>query len=41
VIVSLIAATKARKNLTVRCELDDRTYPTGRKGSIDESASVK
>ena len=40
VIVSLIAATKTRNGLTVRCELDDRTYPTGRKVTDAELASV-
>jgi len=39
-IVSLIAATKTRNGLTVRCELDDRTYPTGRKVTDAELASV-
>ncbi len=40
VIVSLIAATKTRSGLAVRCELDDRTYPTGRKVTNAEFASV-
>jgi len=40
VIVSLIAATKTRSGLTVRCELDDRTYPIGRKVTDAEFASV-
>jgi transposase len=40
VIVSLIAATKTRSGLTVRCELDDRTYPTGRKVTNAEFASI-
>lgn len=39
-IVSLIAATKTRSGLTVRCELDDRAYPTGRKVTDAELASV-
>jgi transposase len=39
-IVSLIAATKTRNGLTVRCALDDRTYPTGRKVTDAELASV-
>jgi transposase len=39
-IVSLIAATTTRNGLTVRCELDDRTYPTGRKVTDAELASV-
>jgi hypothetical protein len=39
-IVSLIAATKTRSGLTVRCELDNRTYPTGRKVTDAELATV-
>ena len=39
-IVRLIAATTTRNGLTVRCELDDRTYPTGRKVTDAELASV-
>ena len=39
-IVSLIAATTTRSGLTVRCELDDRAYPTGRKVTDAELASV-
>jgi transposase len=39
-IVSLIAATKTRNGLTVRCALDDRTYPTGRQVTDAELASV-
>jgi transposase len=40
VIVNLIAATKTRSGLTVRCELDDRTYPTGRKVTDAELAGI-
>ena len=40
VIVSLIAATKTRGGLTVRCQLDDRAYPTGRKVTDAEFASI-
>lgn len=40
VIVSLIAATTTRSGLTVRCELDDRAYPTGRKVTDAELASI-
>jgi hypothetical protein len=39
-IVSLIAATRTRSGLTVQCELDDRTYPTGRKVTDAEFASI-
>ena len=39
-IVNLIAATKTRSGLAVRCELDDRAYPTGRKVTDAELASV-
>jgi hypothetical protein len=39
-IVSLIAATKTRSGLTVQCVLDDRSYPTGRKVTKAEFASV-
>ncbi len=39
-IVSLIAATKTRSGLTVQCELDERTYPTGRKVTKAELATV-
>jgi hypothetical protein len=38
--VSLIAATTTRSGLTVRCELDERAYPTGRKVTDAEFASV-
>jgi len=40
VIVRLIAATKTRNGLTVRCELDDRSYPTGRKVTDADLATV-
>src|SRR5688500_10163070 len=39
-IVSLIAATKTRSGLTVQCELDERAYPTGRKVTDAELASI-
>ena len=39
-IVSLIAATTTRSGLTVQCELDERPYPTGRKVTNAELASV-
>jgi transposase len=39
-IVSLIAATKTRSGLTVQCELDERAYPTGRKVTDADLASV-
>jgi hypothetical protein len=40
VIVSLIAATKTCSGLTVQCELDEGTYPTGRKVTDTEFASI-
>jgi len=40
VIVSLIAATTTTTGLTVRCQLDTNTYPTGRKVSDKELATV-
>ncbi|MCC7104462.1 MAG: hypothetical protein IT307_04905, partial [Chloroflexi bacterium] len=40
VIVSLIAATKTRSGLTVRCAVDRSTYPTGRKVSDAEFARI-
>jgi len=40
VIVQLIAATTTKSGLTVRCELDDATYETGRKVSDAELATV-
>jgi hypothetical protein len=39
-IVSLIAATTTRSGLTVQCELDAGTYPTGRKVTDADLASV-
>ncbi|MCC7370494.1 MAG: ISAzo13 family transposase, partial [Chloroflexi bacterium] len=39
-IVSLIAATTTRSGLTVHCELDTDTYPTGRKVTDAEFASI-
>jgi hypothetical protein len=39
-IVSLIAATTTRSGLAVQCELDEGTYPTGRKVTDAELASV-
>jgi transposase len=39
-IVSLIAATTTRNGLTVQCELDEGTYPTGRKVTDAELAGV-
>jgi len=40
VIVSLIAATTTATGLTVRCQLDTNAYPTGRKVSDKELATV-
>lgn len=40
VIVQLIAATKTKSGLEVRCELDDAPYQTGRKVSDEELAAV-
>jgi Rhodopirellula transposase DDE domain len=40
VIVQLIAATTTASGLTVRCELDDAAYETGRKVSDEELADV-
>jgi hypothetical protein len=40
VIVSLIAATTTRGGLTVQCELDPGTYPTGRKVTDAEFATI-
>jgi hypothetical protein len=40
IIVQLIAATTTNRGLTVRCELDDATYETGRKVSDEELAAV-
>ena len=39
-IVSLIAATKTRSGLAVQCELDEGTYPTGRKVTDADLAAV-
>ena len=39
-IVKLIAATTTEKGLTVRCELDDNDYPTGRQVSDKEMAAI-
>ena len=41
VIVSLIAATTTTTGLQVHCELDAHTYPTGRKVSDKELATVR
>ena len=40
VIVSLIAATKTRKGLRIRCELDERKYPKGVAVTDDQLARV-
>src|SRR3954447_1708249 len=40
VVVDLIAATTTKTGLTVRCELDTRTYPKGMKVSDAEMASL-
>ena len=40
-IVRLIARTTTAKGLTVRCRLDRRCYPAGRKVSDDEMATIK
>jgi Rhodopirellula transposase DDE domain len=39
-VVQLIAATKTEKGLTVRAELDERTYPKGIKVSDAQLAAV-
>jgi hypothetical protein len=39
-VVELIASTTTRTGLTVRCELDTRTYPKGIKVSDEEMASL-
>jgi len=39
-VVELIAATTTKTGLTVRCELDTRTYPKGIKVSEEEMASL-
>ena len=41
VIVQLIAATKTKAGLTVRCELDPNIYPAGVKVSDDEFKAVE
>ena len=38
--MNLIAATKTCSGLTVQCELDEGTYPTGRKVPDAEFASI-
>jgi hypothetical protein len=40
VVVELIASTTTKTGLTVRCELDTRTYPKGIKVSDEEMASL-
>ena len=40
VVVELIASTTTKTDLTVRCELDTRTYPKDMKVSDDEMASL-
>jgi hypothetical protein len=40
VIVELIGATTTENGLTVRCELDDKTYPTGTIVSDEEMQSL-
>jgi len=40
VIVNLIAATRTRQGLRIRCELDKGTYPKGRKVIDDEMESI-
>jgi hypothetical protein len=40
VIVNLIAATRTRTGLQVRCELDKRQYPKGRKVTDEEMAQI-
>ncbi len=39
-IVRLISATKTAKGLTVRCRLDRRNYPLGRRVTKEELASL-
>jgi hypothetical protein len=39
-VVDLIASTTTRTGLTVRCELDTRTYPNGIKVSDDEMETL-
>jgi hypothetical protein len=40
VILKLIAATTTEAGLTVQCQLDTNTYPTGRKVSDEEMATL-
>ncbi len=40
VILKLIAATTTKGGLSVQCQLDTHTYPTGRKVSNEEMASI-
>ena len=40
VIVSLIAATKTRKGLRIRCELDEGEYPQGVAVTDDQLARI-
>jgi transposase len=40
VIIKLIAATKTRAGLTVECRLDTNTYPSGRKISDEQMATL-
>ncbi len=40
-VVELIASTPTKTGLTVRCELDTRTYPKGIKVSDEEMATLK
>ena len=40
VIVSLISATRTRKGLRIRCELDERSYPKGLQVTDEQLASV-
>ena len=40
VIVNLIASTKTKKGLVVRCEIDENSYPAGQKISDKELAAV-
>jgi hypothetical protein len=39
-VVQLISRTRTAKGLTVRCRLDRRTYPTGRKVTDEEMRAV-
>ena len=40
VIVNLIAATTTKKGLTVKCEIDESLYPTGRKVTDEEFNAI-